>query len=156
MSIKESALTAITTITNSDLIRAVTSAGASRRITVSNLAKHFIENYAGSSLAGSSQSVKSALDSIGGKTSGWRIAVYGVNNSASVEIPLDNTTRGFFFTAGAGSTARGIQGFGVNASGGVSSSQLVTASGLTFTNGTNKVTVANSSGAYASIFVLWS
>ena len=156
MSIRESALTAITTITNSDLIRAVTSAGASRRITVSNLAKHFIENYAGSSLAGSSQSVKSALDSIGNKTSGWRIATYGVNNSASVEIPLDSTTRGFFFTAGAGSTARGIQGFGVNASGTVSSSQLVTASGLTFTNGTNKVTVANSSGAYASIFVLWS
>lgn len=64
MGIKESALAAITTITQSDLIRAVTAAGASRRITVANLAKAIIENYTGSSLAGSSQSVKAALDSL--------------------------------------------------------------------------------------------
>lgn len=64
MAIKESALAAITSITQSDLIRAVTSAGASRRITVANLAKAIIENYVGSSLAGSSQSVKAALDSL--------------------------------------------------------------------------------------------
>lgn len=66
-SIKESALAAITTITQSDLIRAVTAAGASRRITVANLAKAIIENYTGSSLAGSSQSVKAALDSLNSK-----------------------------------------------------------------------------------------
>lgn len=64
MSIKESALTAITAISNSDFVRAVTSAGASRRITVANLAKQIVEGYAGSSLAGSSQSVKSAIDSL--------------------------------------------------------------------------------------------
>lgn len=67
MGIKESALAAITTITQSDLIRAVTAAGASRRITVANLAKAIIENYTGSSLAGSSQSVKAALDSLNSK-----------------------------------------------------------------------------------------
>jgi len=64
MSIKESALTAITAISNSDFVRAVTSAGASRRITVANLAKQIIEGYSGSSLAGSNQSVKSALDAL--------------------------------------------------------------------------------------------
>lgn len=67
MSIKESALTAITAISNSDFVRAVTSAGASRRITVANLAKQIVEGYAGSSLAGSSQSVKSAIDSLNSK-----------------------------------------------------------------------------------------
>lgn len=61
MSIKESALTAITSIAQGDFVRAVTSAGASRRVTVSNLAKAIIESYSGSSLAGSSRSVQSAL-----------------------------------------------------------------------------------------------
>lgn len=64
MSIKESALTAITSITQSDFIRAVTSAGASRRVTVANLAKAIIESYTGSSLAGGNQSVKAALDAL--------------------------------------------------------------------------------------------
>lgn len=70
MGIKESALAAMTTITQSDLIRAVTAAGASRRITVANLAKAIIENYTGSSLAGSSQSVKAALDSLNSNFTG--------------------------------------------------------------------------------------
>ena len=68
MSIKESALTAITSIAQSDFIRAVTSAGASRRITLANLAKAIVESYTGSSLAGSSQSVKSAIDSLNSNT----------------------------------------------------------------------------------------
>lgn len=67
MAIKESALAAITSITQSDFVRAVTSAGASRRITVANLAKAIVENYTGSSLAGKSQSVKAALDSLNSK-----------------------------------------------------------------------------------------
>ena len=68
MSIKESALNAITSITQSDFIRAVTAAGASRRVTVANLAKAIIESYTGSSLAGANQSVKAALDSLNNKT----------------------------------------------------------------------------------------
>lgn len=68
MSIKESALSAITSISNSDFVRAVTSAGASRRITVSNLAKQIIEGYEGSTVAGSAQSIKSALDSLNSKS----------------------------------------------------------------------------------------
>lgn len=39
MAIKESALSLITSIAQNDWVRAVTSAGASRRITVANLAK---------------------------------------------------------------------------------------------------------------------
>lgn len=70
MSIKESALNAITSITQRDFIRAVTSAGASRRVTVANLAKAIIESYTGSSLAGSNQSVKAAFDELNAD-SGW-------------------------------------------------------------------------------------
>lgn len=64
MAIKESALTLITSIAQGDWIRAVTSAGASRRVTVANLAKAIVESYTGSSLAGSNQSVKAAIDSL--------------------------------------------------------------------------------------------
>lgn len=64
MAIKESALSLITSIAQGDWVRAVTSAGASRRVTVANLAKAIVESYTGSSLAGSAQSVKAALDSL--------------------------------------------------------------------------------------------
>jgi len=64
MSIKESALNTITALANSDFIRMVTSAGASRKATLQNIAQHIIENYAGSSLAGSNQSVKAAVDGL--------------------------------------------------------------------------------------------
>lgn len=64
MSIKESALNTITALTNSDFIRMVTAAGASRKASLQSIAQHIIESYAGSTLAGSQQSVKSALDAL--------------------------------------------------------------------------------------------
>lgn len=88
MAIKESALSLITSIAQGDWVRAVTSAGASRRVTVANLAKAIVESYTGSSLAGSSQSVKSAIDALNSK---W-------------DTSLDSRTSGFdmndFTTAG--------------------------------------------------------
>lgn len=80
MAIKESALSLITSIAQGDWIRAVTSAGASRRVTVANLAKAIVESYTGSSLGGYNQSVKDAIDSLNTKTtdtlvvpSGWSV-----------------------------------------------------------------------------------
>lgn len=64
MAIKESLLTVVNSISDSDFVRAVTSAGASRKLSVSNLAKHIVETYTGSTIAGSAQSVKSALDAL--------------------------------------------------------------------------------------------
>ena len=64
MGIKESLLQTVTAIEQSDLVRVVTAAGGSRRIALSNLAKAIVENYTGSTLGGSSQSVKAAIDLI--------------------------------------------------------------------------------------------
>ncbi len=64
MAIKESLLTVVNSIGDSDFVRAVTSAGASRKLSVSNLAKHIVETYTGSTIAGSAQSVKSAVDAV--------------------------------------------------------------------------------------------
>jgi len=92
MSIKESALTAITSIAQSDFVRAVTSAGASRRITVANLAKAIVESYTGSSLGGSSQSIKSVADSLKTNLDTWYATkeIYGsaaINNANNAPAP---------------------------------------------------------------------
>lgn len=55
-------------LTVNDFIRVVGTDNVSYKQLVSNVAKKIIENYIGSSLAGSSQSVKSALDSLNSKT----------------------------------------------------------------------------------------
>ena len=90
MAIKESALSLITSIAQGDWVRAVTSAGASRRVTVANLAKAIIESYTGSSLAGSSQSVKDAIDSL---NSNFKVKWYEVsgtpNQYGSLVFPDD-------------------------------------------------------------------
>lgn len=53
-----------TGLTPSDYIRVVGSDNVSYKQLVSDVAKKIIENYTGSSLAGSSQSVKSAIDAL--------------------------------------------------------------------------------------------
>lgn len=60
----ETGLGAKSSLTTSDYIRVVGSDNASYKQLVSDVAKKIIENYTGSSLAGSSQSVKSAIDAL--------------------------------------------------------------------------------------------
>ena len=90
MAVRESLLNTINSIATSDFVRAVTSAGASSKVTVSNLAKAIVENYTGSTLAGSSQSVKSALDSLNSKCTVKWFEVSGTPNQyGSLVFPND-------------------------------------------------------------------
>ena len=77
---KEKNLTAVTSVAAADFARVVTSAGASVKATFANVAKYIIETYNGSTVAGSAQSVKSALDSLNSKTTG---SATGVSGSAT-------------------------------------------------------------------------
>lgn len=61
-----------TSLTVNDYIRVVGSDNASYKQLVSDVAKKIIENYTGSSLAGSSQSVKSALDALNSNSLFWQ------------------------------------------------------------------------------------
>lgn len=70
MGIRESALSTLSALTNNDFIRMVSSAGASRKATLQAIAQHIIETYAGSSLAGSNQSVKAAIDGLNSNLTG--------------------------------------------------------------------------------------
>lgn len=64
---QESTLTNKTTPTMTDLLRLVGSDDHSYKALVSDVAKAIIETYAGSTVAGSAQSVKSALDALNSK-----------------------------------------------------------------------------------------
>lgn len=64
MGIRESALNTIASLANGDFVRMVTAAGASRKASLQTIAQHIIENYTGSTLAGSNQSIKAALDGL--------------------------------------------------------------------------------------------
>lgn len=64
----EQNLASKSTLTTTDYIRVVGSDNVSYKQLVSDVAKKIIESYTGSTLAGSAQSVKSALDSLNSKT----------------------------------------------------------------------------------------
>ena len=65
---KEKNLTNVTTVAAADFVRVVTSAGASVKGTMENLAKSLLTTaFSGLSLGGSQQSVKDALDSLNSK-----------------------------------------------------------------------------------------
>ena len=68
MGVKEKALTAASSIASGDFLRMVTSAGAARKIDYSKLAKAIVEEYNGSTIAGSAQTLKAALDSLNSKS----------------------------------------------------------------------------------------
>ena len=74
------------TLTVNDYIRVVGSDNASYKQLVSDVAKKIIENYTGSSLAGSSQSVKSALDALNSK----KIIQTQLNLPSSVAISANS------------------------------------------------------------------
>ena len=73
-------------LTVNDFIRVVGTDNVSYKQLVSDVAKKIIENYTGSSLAGSSQSVKSALDALNSKS------VKGANKSYTVTVSAGGYT----------------------------------------------------------------
>ena len=99
----EKNLTQKSTLTTSDYIRVVGTDNESYKQLVSDVAKKIIEDYAGSSLAGSSQSVKSAVDALNSNT-------FALVNSSLTSIPngadLDSyTTAGNYYVVNATTAA---------------------------------------------------
>lgn len=82
---KEKNLTTVTTVAAADFARIVTSAGASVKATAANLAKYIVETYNGSTIAGSAQSVKSALDSLNSK-----FITTECRGNSSFDLPIEN------------------------------------------------------------------
>lgn len=86
----ESNLGAKSSLTTSDYIRVVGSDNEAYKQSVSDVAKKIIENYTGSSLAGSSQSVKNALDALNSNLK-RKIANYSnITISSSGYVKIDS------------------------------------------------------------------
>ena len=91
------------TLTVNDYIRVVGSDNASYKQLVSDVAKKIIENYTGSSLAGSSQSVKSALDALNSK---WTVSTAAT--TSTVSVPANYSGTATIDVTKAGYLARGV------------------------------------------------
>ena len=81
MSIKEAELNTLDTMQINDFVRIVTHENSSSKALISLVAKTIVENYTGSSLGESNQSVKDAIDSL--KTS--------VDNEGLIEVKSQGT-----------------------------------------------------------------
>lgn len=83
MGVKENTLPNKSSIIASDMLRTIGSDDKSYRALVSDVAKYIVENYNGSTLAGSAQSVQAALASL--------------NSNLQTVIPAQTTERGKTF-----------------------------------------------------------
>lgn len=90
MGVKEKALTAASSIASGDFLRMVTSAGASRKIDYSKLAKAIVEEYNGSTVAGSAQTLKAALDSLNSNADKWTDKNAGVEDLDDISTSCIN------------------------------------------------------------------
>ena len=140
---KEKNLTTVTSVAAADFARLVTSAGASVKATAANLAKYIIETYNGSTVAGSAQSVKSALDSLNSK-----IIQLTWGTTVTFTCP---TNHRFIMFAGSNSAWTGV-----NYSDAVTFAQIVAGTGsITYsaTKNGSSVTITASSNTNIAIFV---
>ena len=103
MGIKEKDLPSASGVSGTDYMREVTSGGLSYKALVADVAKYIVENYAGSSLAGSAQSVKSAIDAVNSNTFALvRSSMTSIPNSADLD---SYTTAGNYYVQNATTAA---------------------------------------------------
>ena len=155
MGVKEKVLTAIDSITSGDFLRVVTSGGHARKIDYNLLAKAIIENYTGSSVAGSNQSVKAALDSLNSNMDGVTILRRSINNGSSTSIAAGKNKRALIITSGGYVSAKGLYIANFMSTGVGTIDPVKSASGAqTSVDNDGNVLVTNSSGAAVTVMVI--
>lgn len=147
---KEKNLTTVTSIAAADFARLVTSAGASVKATAANLAKYIIETYNGSTVAGSAQSVKSALDSLNRKTP----VVITVNSGSSKLFTLTNNTRAMLFFSSTFEGGTGIVNIACSSGGVADAIKVSGVSNVTITKSGNTVTLNSTYNSYIMIVTI--
>jgi len=156
---KENALSAKSSVTSSDYLRLVGSNGVSYKQLVTDVAKYIVENYAGSSLAGSSQAPKTAIDAL--KTSvdslNSKLPVAFTTFDASTSgrtVTLGTGYRGVLFVLDSAAARCGEYLVGSSGSGNVASQTVVAASSVTIdTSVTGQITITPDSGTRKLAFM---
>lgn len=98
---------------------------------------------------------RAEVDELKAQISNVHSNITQIANNTTASIDVANGTSGIMFTTGVAASARGIYAWGTTASGGVSGSWLVQASGISADTSTaNIIKFTNTSGAYANVISL--
>ena len=152
MGVKEKALTAASSIARGDFLRMVTGGGASRKIDYSKLAKAIVEEYNGSTIAGSAQTLKVALDSLNSKLPvGFTLFEA---STAGKTVTLGNGYRGVVFALDSSAARCGEFIIATTATGVVNIATILSAEQLTLDTSVNgKITIIPDTGARKIVFM---
>lgn len=138
-------------LTVNDFIRVVGTDNVSYKQLVSDVAKKIIENYIGSSLAGSSQSVKSALDALNSNFKGLTVTSVRISGEKTINVP--NNYRGVFFILTSNTSYCGAYFLAATGAGVVINKAIAAASSIGFSGGTNTFTITPPSGTFEMMFL---
>ena len=142
----EQNLASKSTLTTSDYIRVVGSDNVSYKQLVSDVAKKIIETYAGSTLAGSAQSVQSAINALNSK---WPVIT--VSSGSSKTFTLTNNTRAMLLCSSTYEGGTGIINLNCSSGGVAGASKVASASSITISNSDNTVTLTSTYHSYIMI-----
>ena len=138
-------------LTTSDFIRVVGTDNASYKQLVSDVAKKIIENYTGSSLAGSKQSVKAALDSLNSNNEAKIYSLGAISLPATLAVPA-NSRSAVFAIGPYSSRGHGVISIAANTSG--TTYPVVIGGSIAASGGTNALTITDPSGSSTIVHVL--
>ena len=148
MGVKEKALTAASSIASGDFLRMVTGGGASRKIDYSKLAKAIVEEYNGSTIAGSAQTLKVALDSLNSKTPFTQAYLVGINTTEKV-FNVEVGTRARITVFDSSENHNGMYIFAATGTGVVLTKAISAATDITITAGTGSFSIKAATGTRA-------
>ena len=83
-----------------------------------------------------------------------QVDYYSISNGSSHDFSLSNSTRGLIISSGSNNNTKAMYLYNVTSGGAVSTVPVLTASGITLTTATNKVTIANSGGSQTVVCIL--
>lgn len=131
--IQENALPSKSSIVAADKLRAIGSDSKSYQALVSDVAKYIVENYNGSTLAGSAQSVQSALSELNSNFSGTSVIRFTADSNGIV-VNVPTNFRGILCTFDSSPNRLGMYFlYRVGSSSGLANMKtIVSASDLTF------------------------
>ena len=148
MGIKEKDLPSASGVSGTDYMREVTSGGLSYKALVADVAKYIVENYTGSSLAGSSQSVKSAIDAVNTNAASGKLiqTVYAITTTTT-NITIPNSFRGYLWCFDSSTNGLGLYFVMASGAGSITVQAIQNATKLTHAETTNNLALTASSGS---------
>lgn len=154
--IKENEMTSKSSVALTDKLRLVgASDNASYNAVINDIAKAIIQNYTGLSLAGSNQSIKSALDSLNSNLGGFTFKLLtSLPSQSSSELSIVNNTRALLVLLGADANATGIFTISATSGGVIIRTRIGAMSNIADSISANSLSLQNNGGAQINVFAI--